>query len=116
MGDQEASDNEVLRELGRRLARARLERNLTQARLAEESGVSKRTVERMEQGAVATTLSALVRVLRALGALDRLDLLLPDLPPSPIAQLKLQGKTRRRARAPRPSTAPAKPWTWGDER
>jgi len=43
----------ILEELGGRLASVRLGRNLTQAALAEEAGVSKRTVERLESGAVA---------------------------------------------------------------
>ncbi len=45
------SDETVLAELGRRLARYRLDRNLSQAELARSAGVSKRTVERLESGA-----------------------------------------------------------------
>lgn len=41
------TDESVLGELGARLASARLRRNLTQAALAEQAGVSKRTVERL---------------------------------------------------------------------
>jgi uncharacterized protein YyaL (SSP411 family) len=40
------SDDLILREVGERLARTRLERNLTQAQLAERAGISKRTLER----------------------------------------------------------------------
>lgn len=43
-------DEAILKELGGRLAGVRLGRNLTQAALAEQAGVSKRTVERMEAG------------------------------------------------------------------
>ena len=48
------SDQAILQELGARIANTRLERNLTQADLAKEAGVSKRTVERLESGEVAT--------------------------------------------------------------
>jgi DNA-binding XRE family transcriptional regulator len=44
------TDEGILRELGARLAGVRLGHNLTQAALAEQAGVSKRTVERLESG------------------------------------------------------------------
>ncbi len=77
------SDEAILKELGGRLAAARLLRNQTQAALAEEAGLSKRTVERLEAGEVAARLSALIRVLRALDLADRLDLLAPPQPSAP---------------------------------
>ncbi|HEY1716698.1 MAG TPA: helix-turn-helix transcriptional regulator, partial [Verrucomicrobiae bacterium] len=51
---KQATDETVLAELGGRLTRIRLERNLTQLQLAKEAGVSKNTVQRLEAGAVAT--------------------------------------------------------------
>ena len=95
--ESQLTDDAILGELGARAARTRLERNLTQATLAEQAGVSKRTVERLEAGEVATQLSVFVRVCRALGLVDRLEALIPEPLPSPVAQLKLQGRTRRRA-------------------
>lgn len=118
----DASDSTILKELGARMARARLESNLTQARLAEEAGVSKRTVERLESGSVATQLSGFLRVCRALGLVERLEAFVPEPPPSPIEQMKLQGRRRRRASSPRgekPSTTgmpSPREWTWGDEK
>jgi len=111
------TDPAVLDELGRRLARARLERNLTQAQLAAQAGLGRATLQRLESGQD-SELSTLIRTLRALGLLELLDRLVPDPPPSPIELLKLQGKERRRARArvDRPPSAPAAPWRWGDER
>ena len=101
-----------MRELGERMARARLERNLTQAALAEQAGVSKRTVERLESGEVAMQLSGFVRVCRALGLVERLESFIPEPVPSPIAQLKLQGRTRRRASGRRSPSAPAQETPW----
>jgi len=110
------SDEAVLRELGNRLAALRLVRNLTQAALAQEAGVSKRTVERLESGEVAARLSGLVRVCRALGLIDRLDALVPPVTAGPVDQLKLAGRRRQRASRPRRSAAAkTRNWTWGDE-
>ena len=53
---KQATDAAVLTELGGRLTRLRLERNLTQAQLAEQAGVSKRTVQRLESGDVSPRL------------------------------------------------------------
>lgn len=103
----------LLSDLGGRLARVRLDRNLTQAQLAEQAGVSKRTVERLESGSTATQLSGFIRVCRALGLLARFDALIPESPPSPIVQLKLQGKQRRRASSAGTSDRPSKKWEWG---
>jgi len=110
-----ATDEATLSELGGRLAQVRLDRNLTQAQLAAEAGVSKRTVERLESGSVATQLSGFIRVCRVLGIVERFDLLVPEPVPSPVQQLKLQGRKRRRASARGKSRSSSKPWRWGDE-
>lgn len=75
--DSSLTDARVLTLLGERLLGIRLGHNLTQAELAEQAGVSKRTVERLESGAVASQLSSFVRVCRALGLLERLEVLIP---------------------------------------
>jgi len=106
-------DDRILAEFGARLERARLDSNLTQAALAAEAGISKRTVERIEAGR-STQLTNLLRVLRALGLLDRLDTLVPEPLPSPVQQLRLQGKTRERA-SPASREETPQTWTWGDD-
>jgi len=109
-------DDLVLRELGERLARTRLEKNLSQAGLAKEAGVSKRTVERVEAGEAVKS-NSLIRVLRGLGQLEVLDRLVPEPLPSPVERLRTQGRRRQRAGSPRAAReAPAaEPWRWGDE-
>jgi len=112
---RQATDDAVLRELGSRLAQVRLDRNLTQAQLARQAGVSKRTVERMESGGVATQLSGFIRACRVLDLLDRFEQLVPEPVPSPIAQLKLRGRRRRRASAKRTATPSPAKWQWENE-
>lgn len=109
------SDAAVLAELGRRLSAARVAADLTQADLAARAGVSKRTVERLESGEVAAQLSAFIRVLRVLNLLERFEALVPEPQPSPIAQLQLAGKTRRRASRRAKAATPGTGWTWGSE-
>ncbi len=103
----------ILSELGSRIAGARLNLNLTQIELAEQAGVSKRTVERAEAGG-STQLSSFIRLCRALGLVERFDSLLPVPVPSPLEQLKLQGKRRRRASHKVSEPLPGK-WTWNDK-
>ena len=107
------SDTVILGEIGKRLARARLERNLSQAELAAESGVAKRTVERLEAGQP-SQLANLIRVIRALGLVGNVDLLVPDTPPSPLAELELRGRQRERASRRARRGAPA-PWRWEED-
>ena len=115
----EMTDAAVLEELGARLHRRRIDADLTQAQLAEEAGVSKRTVERIEAGH-STDLAMLIRVLRASKLIHGLESLIPDRAQSPIALLKHRGRERRRVGHPRgkPDRAPAPkasvPWKWGE--
>lgn len=115
--DNLATDEAVLGELARRLSRARLERNLTQAQVGAQAGVERKTVLRLEAGE-SVDLSSLIRVLRALDLIDGLNLLVPEASPSPFEQLKLHGRERRRARPRMAAPAPpvSRPWRWGDER
>lgn len=108
-----SSDRLVQTELGNRVARQRLNRDISQDDLAEEAGISKRTLVRLEGGKPVNTTS-LIRTLRALGLLARLDSLLPPDAISPIQRAKLEGRERRRAS---PDTASAEhhgetKWTW----
>lgn len=114
---KQATDGSILAEIGSRLARTRLDANLTQAHLAAQAGVSKSTVERLESGSVATQLSGFLRVCRVLDLIERFEALVPEPQPSPIEQLKLRGRTRRRA-STRSATNPLdadRRWHWGEK-
>ena len=108
------SDHAALQALGRRLARHRLNRNLTQAALAAQAGVSTPTVQRIEQGHSSQAVN-LVRILRALGLLGNLDALVPEPAISPIQQARMRGRIRQRASSPSGKPEPSADWSWGDE-
>ena len=114
------TDKVLLSELGQRLAQLRLARNWQQHELATEAGLSLRTVSRIEAGEPSQTVN-LLRVLRVLGLVGNLEALVPPPPVSPLLQLQLQGRQRKRAsRRSRQPTArgtggPGQRWQWGDE-
>lgn len=109
------TDEAVLAEIGNRLSRWRLERNLSQAEFADRAGLARRTVQRLEDGE-SVQLPSFIRVLRALGMSESLDQLLPEPVPSPIERLKSDGRRRRRARGGKADESPDEPWVWGDDR
>jgi transcriptional regulator with XRE-family HTH domain len=85
-------------ELGTRLRRLRVDRNLTQAELASRANLNRDTVQQLERsgkGSVASLLS----VLWALGERDALDKLAPRPGFSPIQAFRSH-KERQRVRRP----------------
>lgn len=111
---KENSDDATLAELGNRIAQYRLNRNQTQRELAQKAGVSPRTLHRVEHGH-STQSSNLIRILRALDLLGNLEALIPESAFSPIQQLKMHGKTRRRASSRSKKPKKITQWLWGDE-
>ncbi len=87
---------DVLREIGSRMRALRLQQNLRIQDLAADSGVSERTINRLEAGESIGT-EKLIRLLRGLGRLQALDAFLPVPTLSPQAIAGLQGKVRERA-------------------
>ena len=87
---------DVLRELGARLKMLRLQQNLRMKDLAADTGVSPRTIDRMEAGRNIGT-ENLVRVMRGLGRLQAFEAFVPVPEVSPYDVEKLGGKIRRRA-------------------
>ena len=108
------TDDAVLAELGERIADRRIELQLTQAAVAEQAGIAKRTLERMEAG-LTSQLATLVRVLRVLDAASGLDSLIPESGPRPMDMLKRKSKVRKRASGQRAAKATNKPWRWDEK-
>ena len=111
---QSLTDDAILSELGQRFARRRLDLGLTQAELAKEAGISKRTVERIEAG-VSAQLSSLIRLMRILELLPSLNASIPEPRPSPIEVLENQGRQRMRASPRRSHTSSDEEWSWGED-
>jgi transcriptional regulator with XRE-family HTH domain len=111
MLEDQMTDEAFLREVGARLEQLRLRQNLIRADLAEQAGISRSTLERIEAGE-SVQLVNLVRLCRALGILNLFEKAFPVPQASPLAQLRLQKKMRQRASRKR--AQPVKPWTWGD--
>ena len=99
------SDQAILEDIGGRLKRRRLDRNLTQQEVADQAGLTRTTVGEIERGA-STSLLTLIRILRVLGALEELEAILPDAGPSPLQLARLKGRERQRASRRRPETDP----------
>ncbi len=101
-------------ELGARLARHRLARNVTQQALAESAGIGLRTLRRVEAGE-SSSVDSVLRIALALGLADGLMSGIPEQDVRPIERVDSRGRERRRARAPK-IRMPEEPWSWSEER
>jgi transcriptional regulator with XRE-family HTH domain len=90
------SDKAIIKEIGRRVKRKRLERNLTQQEIADIAGISRPTVSDLERGKPFGIMT-LIQIMRALDALDDVDAFLPDPGISPLQLARLRGSERQRA-------------------
>lgn len=107
------STDKLLLQLGERLLQQRLDKNMTQAALAKEAGVSGRTINRLEHGH-SIQLSNLIQILRGLGLLQNMEALVPEPAISPMQLLKLKGKNRKRASSSVKSEE-SESWSWGED-
>lgn len=90
------SPSELVELLGSRIRDRRLAANVSQAKLADKAGISRRALIQLEAGR-GSTLLTLACVLKALGLQDELIRLVPVPSVSPMAMLKLK-ELRKRAR------------------
>jgi transcriptional regulator with XRE-family HTH domain len=107
-----ATSGQIETALCKRLERIRLSRNITQAQLAEEAGVSLRTIGRIEKG-LGVSMDTFIRIMIALGIQQNLEALLPDPAVRPIERVGIGTGERRRAR-PTKSIDDLPAWSWGD--
>ena len=106
-----ANSRQIGTALGRRIEQIRLARNITQPQLAQEAGISARTLRNVEKGG-GVSFDTFIRVLIALGIQHNLETLLPDPSVRPVERVAL-GRERRRARPSRKGEKTPR-WSWGD--
>ena len=106
-----ASSDVVIEALFERIEEIRLSRNISQAALAKEAGVSRSTMTRLAQGQ-GISVDSFVRIMQGLGLADHLAALLPNPTVRPVERIRLDGGERRRASSKRKV---ASDWTWADE-
>ncbi len=106
-----ATSDQIERALCQHLEQIRLSRNVTQERLAEEAGVSVRTVRNLEKGE-GVSFDTAIRVMIALGVQQALESLLPDPTIRPVERVETGGSERKRASSQAPREKKA--WTWAD--
>jgi len=95
-----SNDTSICKELGSRIKALRLKHNLRQKDVADETGLSRDSIKRLERGA--GSLLTLIAVLRCLHALDQLDLFIQPTQLDPISIADMQGKVRVRASGGKP--------------
>lgn len=112
--DNRITDKIVLEELGRRIRERRLNEKLSQASLAENAGVGKTTMERLETGKPVDIVN-FIRILRALNMLAVLDIALPEMGVRPMDLIKSKPKKRMRVSKEKPIEK-AENWSWGNHK
>lgn len=97
MNFEAMTDEAIALEIGQRIEQIRLEQNLTQQQVAEEIGLSRLSYRKLVHGG--GKFQNIIAALRVLGRLDLVEGFIPQTVFSPLEQLKLKGKKRRRASA-----------------
>jgi transcriptional regulator with XRE-family HTH domain len=100
------ADPAIVKKLCSSLKQMRLNKNLSQEKLAQMSGLSRVTISRMEAGRAATLLT-LVQLLRALDKLDILNAFMEEPEISPMQLLREQENQRLKA-SPKPKSGNTK--------
>jgi len=90
------SDNEIIRDIGKRLKALRLSKNITQESLSKKTGLNRVTISKIERGQK-TSLFSLIQILRGLDELQRLDSIIPGETFSPLQIARLKSMQRKRA-------------------
>lgn len=101
---------EYIRELGQKIKTYRIMKELSQQDLEDKTGVSKRSISRLEQGE-AVQVGNLFKILLALDLGDNIELLVPDQTKRPSFYLE---KTDNKPKRVRKKTEKNE-FKWGDE-
>ncbi len=94
------NDDRILKQIGTFVKFCRMERNITQAMLAKDAGISRSTLSLLERGET-VTVATLIRVLRVLGQLQIVNGFIIPTQRSPILLAEAEKKGRKRVSFPR---------------
>jgi predicted transcriptional regulator len=108
----------LLEIIGLSMKGKRLSREISQAELAKNSGVSLASIARLETGKGNISLSNLLLIMKALEMADELKIIFKDLEFSPSLLAKASTKkTRERVRKSyKEKKSKSSSWKWGDEK
>ncbi len=101
---------EYIKELGQKIKIYRIMNEMSQQDLEDKSGVSKRSISRLEQGESVQT-DNLFKILIALGLGDNIELLVPDQTKRPSYYLEKSESKPKRVR----KKTQRNDFKWGDE-
>ena len=101
---------EYIKDLGQRIKLYRVMLGMSQQELADKTGISKRSISRMEQGE-SVQVNSLFTVLLALDLGDNIELLVPDQSKRPSFYLEKTENTPKRVRKKSKKNG----FKWGDE-
>ena len=105
----------AIEEIASRLKAFRIDYPLSQQKLADKAGISRRSITNLENGED-VQLSTLIKVLMALGLDSNLDQLAPDPRERPSYYLKEKSATQKRKRVSKTELKTSKKvFKWGDE-
>lgn len=102
--------NEYISELGQKIKMYRIMNEMSQQDLEDKSGVSKRSISRLEQGE-SVQLDNLFKIIIALGLADNIEMLVPDQTKRPSYYLEKAENKPKRVRKKTEKTN----FKWGDE-
>lgn len=109
---------DIIHEIGATLKDRRIKYKLSQEELSQISGISKPTLNRIENGKANMKIESLISLFRVLGMLDGLNDLfrkanmLNDLAP----ERNRAGEKKERVRKTNSNKATSEEWIWGDEK
>jgi transcriptional regulator with XRE-family HTH domain len=108
--DKSKDHQEYMKELGQKIKLYRIMKEMSQQDLEDKTGISKRSISRLEQGK-SVQLENLFKILLALDLGENIELLVPDQTKRPSYYLK---KTDNKAKRVRKKTE-KNDFKWGDE-
>lgn len=101
----------ILKEMGNRIKETRISMSLKQKELADKSGISYSTMQRIENGKN-VSIEQLLNVLRTLSLLENIDYLIPE---QEIFPSMIVNHVRKKKRVYKKEKNEETEWKWGDE-